>query len=89
MGELGSSSLSAACSIVVKSPLFLGLKLSVGMAGGGDLISEDNGVGGLIPDEGFLSNVEFAELGIGKVVFNLLDDAGDITGNPTVFCGPA
>ena len=36
VGDPGSSSLMAACSIVVNKPLFFGLKFKIGTAGGGD-----------------------------------------------------
>ena len=71
VGEAGSSSLMAACSMVVKRPLFLGLKLRTGIAGGGDFLS------GCL---GGLSRVEL--LDIGNVWLSL--DEGDMTGNPMV-----
>lgn len=61
MGELGSSSLMAACSMVVKRPLFFGLRFKMGNgAGGGDFLDKD--VKGL-------SNVEAADEleGVGNV----------------------
>ena len=70
VGELGSSSLMAACSMVVKRPLFLGLKLRTGIAGGGDFLS------------GCLGGLSRVELLDGNVW--LSREEGDKTGKPMV-----
>jgi len=95
-GDPGSSSLMAACSMVVKRPLFLGRKLRMGMAGGGDFCKACN-CGILVSKLGFLngifegggrgrvldglSRVEVAE-GVGRVWFKRED--GERTGSPMV-----
>ena len=70
-GVVGSSSLMAACSMVVNSPLLAGLMFKTGIAGGGDLFLA-----------GVLSKVEVLLDGKGSVVFILA--LGLMTGKPMV-----